>query len=126
MAAAAYAKDLLCHLSPRRIAAKTTRGREDGAIRKWFGGIEHSQQQKLCLDRWQDGTGEGLIKYKEFRNWLDQDDQTLFCPGILGAGKAFAASFVIDYLCQNYQRDLNMNVGIAYVYYNWQKAPDIA
>ncbi|OGM47366.1 hypothetical protein ABOM_003825 [Aspergillus bombycis] len=123
MAAAAYAKDLLCHLAPRRIAAyrDAEGGQEDDAIREWLAGIDYSKVQKDCLDRWQKGTGGWLIKSEEFQRWLDEDNQILFCPGIPGAGKTFAASFIIHYFCQTYQRDLNTNVGIAYVYYDWQK-----
>ncbi|KAE8374950.1 ankyrin repeat-containing domain protein [Aspergillus bertholletiae] len=125
MVAAAYARDLLDHILPRQIRAGAERSREDEAIRKYFSGKDYSLQQKDYFDKWQKGTGEWLIKSKEFQNWMGQDSQTLFCPGIPGAGKTFVVSFVIDYLCQNYQRGLDMNVGIAYVYFEW-KEPQIS
>ncbi|PIG80286.1 hypothetical protein AARAC_011254 [Aspergillus arachidicola] len=94
---------------------------EDKLIRKWFAGIDYSKDQKYYLDKWQKGTGGWLIKSEEFGKWLENDNQILFCPGIPGAGKTFAASFIIDHLCQNYQRDADTNTGIAYVYFDWQK-----
>ncbi|KAE8415238.1 ankyrin repeat-containing domain protein [Aspergillus pseudocaelatus] len=123
MAAAAYTKDLLCCLSPSRIAAyRYAKGnQEDKSIREWLAGIDYSKDHKYYLDKWQNGTGGWLIKSEEFGKWLDKDNQILFCPGIPGAGKTFAASFIIDHLCQNYQRDADTNIGIAYVYFDWQK-----
>ncbi|KAE8141784.1 ankyrin repeat-containing domain protein [Aspergillus pseudotamarii] len=125
MAAAAYTKDLLCCLSPCRVAAyRDAKGNEeDKSIREWLAGIDYSKDQKYYLDKWQKGTGGWLIKSEEFGKWLEKDNQILFCPGIPGAGKTFAASFIIDHLCQKYQRDADMNIGIAYVYFDWRKPP---
>ncbi|GAB1198512.1 hypothetical protein APSETT444_007835 [Aspergillus pseudonomiae] len=106
--------------SARSMSMVLTR-KEDKFIREWFAGIDYSKDQKYYLDKWQKGTGGWLIKSEEFGKWLEKDNQILFCPGIPGAGKTFAASFIIDHLCQNYQRDADTNTGIAYVYFDWQK-----
>jgi Cdc6-like AAA superfamily ATPase len=47
----------------------------------------------------------------ECQDWLKADNQTLFCPGIPGAGKTFITSIVIDYLQTNYKSS-----GVAYLY----------
>lgn len=59
---------------------------------------------------------------------LSNENQTLFCPGIPGAGKTILASIVIDHLHTSFNK--NPNVGIAYVYCNFrrqdeQKADDL-
>jgi hypothetical protein len=33
------------------------------------------------------GVGQWLLSSNEFQGWLNQNKQTLFCPGIPGAGK---------------------------------------
>lgn len=54
----------------------------------------------------------------EFKRWHSQHGQTLFCPGIPGAGKTILTSIVIDYLCKRYGDD--PRTGIAYVYCNFR------
>jgi Cdc6-like AAA superfamily ATPase len=49
----------------------------------------------------------------EYQDWLKAGKQTLFCPGIPGAGKTFITSIVIDYLQTNYKSS-----GVAYLYCN--------
>jgi hypothetical protein len=41
---------------------------------------------------------EWLLDSDEFQTCLDTDKQTLFCPGIPGAGKTILSSIVVDYL----------------------------
>jgi ankyrin repeat protein len=55
----------------------------------------------------------------QFRNWVDQSNQTLFCPGIPGAGKTMSASIAVDELYAEFQNDAS--VGIAYIYCNFRR-----
>ena len=50
---------------------------------------------------------------------MDNENQTLFCPGIPGAGKTILASIVIDELCKMYNNDIK--IGIAYIYCNFRR-----
>jgi Cdc6-like AAA superfamily ATPase len=64
----------------------------------------------------------------EFQTWLETGTQTLFCPGIPGAGKTIIAAIVVDHLLTSFKDDLA--TGIAYLYCNFgrqreQKAEDL-
>lgn len=50
---------------------------------------------------------------------MDTGGQTLFCPGIPGAGKTILASIVVDNLITKFRSD--WSIGIAYVYCNFQR-----
>jgi Cdc6-like AAA superfamily ATPase len=55
----------------------------------------------------------------EFQAWLQADKQTLFCPGIPGAGKTILTAVVVEHLINQYHSD--PNVGIAYIYCNFRR-----
>jgi hypothetical protein len=55
----------------------------------------------------------------EFKGWVEANNQTLFCPGIPGAGKTILTSVVVGDLYARFQND--PNVGIAYIYCNFQR-----
>lgn len=65
----------------------------------------------------QEDTGTWLLEVNEFKNWIIQDhdtpeDQhTLFCPGLPGAGKPILTSVVINELQENLQQ---AGVGVAF------------
>jgi hypothetical protein len=64
----------------------------------------------------------------EFQTWLNTNKQTLFCPGIPGAGKTILTSIVVKELTTQFSND--PTVGIAYLYCNFrqkdkQKAQDL-
>ena len=74
------------------------------------------------------GTGQWLLDSPEFQTWLRADKQTLFCPGIPGAGKTILTSIVVDELTTRFRND--ETIGIAYIYCNFrrkheQKAEDL-
>jgi Cdc6-like AAA superfamily ATPase len=50
---------------------------------------------------------------------MNQNNQTLFCPGIPGAGKTIATSIVVDHLQRSFQHD--DGVGVAYLYCNFRQ-----
>jgi Cdc6-like AAA superfamily ATPase len=102
--------------------------REHEAILKWLTPIEYTPQQNDYIRRRQPGTGQWLLNSAEFQKWVDISKQTLFCPGIPGAGKTILTSIVVDNLCKRYHGD--PTIGIAFVYCNFrrrgeQKADDL-
>ncbi|KAL7962115.1 hypothetical protein V8C34DRAFT_311341 [Trichoderma compactum] len=138
MAAGAYAKDLLYRIPPNRVEAaeKATEllsrvhnyvekvegkldRKEDAEILNWLTNIDYGPQQSDNLQRRQPGTGQWLMDSTEYSTWLKTDKQTLFCPGIPGAGKTILTSIVVDDLCKRYPNDTT--IGVAYIYCNFQQ-----
>jgi Cdc6-like AAA superfamily ATPase len=91
---------------------------EHRAILDWLTSIDYAPQQSDLIKRRQEGTGEWLLKSSEFQEWLDRSKQTLFCPGIPGAGKTVISSIVVDHLNTRFENDAA--IGIAYIYCNYQ------
>jgi hypothetical protein len=92
---------------------------EDQAILDWFTPIGYAAQQQDFISRRQAGTGQWLLDSEKFQTWLNTDKQTLFCPGIPGAGKTILTSIVVDYLYTMFQKD--PNIGIAYLFCNFRR-----
>ncbi|PKK46147.1 hypothetical protein CI102_8363, partial [Trichoderma harzianum] len=89
------------------------------AIIDWITPIDYSSQQNDFIESRQPGTGEWLLNSKEFQNWINQKKQTLFCPGIPGAGKTIATSIAVSYLHEKFQE--KCDIGIAYLYLNFRR-----
>jgi NACHT domain len=89
------------------------------AILDWLTPIDYASQQNDYLIRRQPGTGQWLLDSAEYQTWLKTDKQTLFCPGIPGAGKTILTSIVVDDLCKRYPG--NTTIGLAYIYCNFQQ-----
>ncbi|KAL7791860.1 ankyrin repeat-containing domain protein [Trichoderma ceciliae] len=145
MVAAAYTKDLLSRIAPSRLEVekpildilssvqntiqdtntkvdKLDRRRDDQehqSIADWLTMVDYAPQQSDFIARREEGTGEWLIKSDEFQQWLKQSNQTLFCPGMPGAGKTIITSFVIHYLYDLFRHD--STIGIAYLYCNFRQ-----
>jgi hypothetical protein len=88
-------------------------------ILNWLTPIDYAPQQSDYIGRRQPGTGQWLLDSAEFQAWLETDAQTLFCPGIPGAGKTIITAIVVDYLYTRYKDDTK--VGIAYIYCNFRR-----
>ncbi|KAH0560062.1 hypothetical protein GP486_003417 [Trichoglossum hirsutum] len=93
--------------------------REEEAVLDWLTPIDYTPQQNDFISRRQEGTGQWLLDSNEFLEWLNQSRQTMFCPGIPGAGKTILASVVIDHLCNRYHSD--HTIGITYIYFNFRQ-----
>lgn len=98
------------------------------SILDWLTPIDYAPQQSDFINRQQAGTGQWLLDSPKFHAWLQADKQTLFCPGIPGAGKTIITAIVIDDLTTRFQND--SSIGIAYLYCNFrrkdeQKAQDL-
>ncbi|KAI8648834.1 hypothetical protein NCS56_01499400 [Fusarium sp. Ph1] len=142
MAAAAYAKDLICYLAPELVQAeqklssilldtKETTGeteviiqdieprqnaREEQAILDWIIDTSFGAQQSDTLARMQPGTCQWLLGTVEYPKWVENGSRILYCPGIPGGGKTVVCSFVIDDLKTRFAADTT--VGLAYIYCN--------
>ena len=71
-----------------------------------------AKQKQLCQDRLPN-TGAGIIDGAAYQRWCTGETSTLWCSGLAGAGKTFAASAVIDDLELRFS---GSNVGLAYFY----------
>jgi Cdc6-like AAA superfamily ATPase len=88
-------------------------------ILDWLTPVDYATQQSDLIGTRQEGTGQWLLNSDQFRHWVDQSNQTLFCPGIPGAGKTMSAAIVVHELNTKFQND--DSVGIAYVYCNFRR-----
>jgi hypothetical protein len=95
------------------------RHEEHQAVLDWLTPTDYAPQQSDFISRRQEGTGEWLLKSSEFQEWVKQSKQTLFCPGIPGAGKTIITSIVVDDLCTRFRNDAN--IGIAYLYCSFRQ-----
>jgi len=64
------------------------------------------------------------LKSKEFQEWINHPKQTLFCPGIPGAGKTIITSIVIDHLRTKFC-DGN-SIGVTYLYCHYKQKQELA
>jgi len=108
---------------------------EHEKILEWLTPIDYAPQQNDYIRRRQPGTGLWLLSSAEFQRWLKTGKQTLFCPGIPGAGKTIITSIVIKHLFDKFRhrefqgdgdiQDRSIqndgSVGIAYLYCNFQR-----
>ncbi|KAL4961712.1 ankyrin repeat domain-containing protein [Aspergillus stella-maris] len=90
-------------------------------ILDWLCPNNFAAQQNDFLNQHQQGSGQWLLGASLFRDWLEKDKATLFCPGIPGAGKTIMVSMIIDYLEQEFV--LLNNIGIAYLYCSFRRRP---
>ncbi|OKL62527.1 hypothetical protein UA08_02417 [Talaromyces atroroseus] len=90
-----------------------------GSILDWITPFEYSRQQNETISKRQPGTCQWFLDSLEFQKWIKSDGQTLFCPGIPGAGKTVLVSVVVDSLIALFRSD--ETIGIAYVYCDFRK-----
>jgi hypothetical protein len=95
------------------------RNQEHKAILNWLTPIDHAAQQSDFISRRQKGTGKWLLDSDKFKTWLETDKQTLFCPGIPGAGKTILTSVVVEELTTRFY--IENSIGIAYFYCNFRR-----
>jgi hypothetical protein len=88
----------------------------------WLSIADYGSQHTDFLSRRQEGTGQWLLCSDEFQTWCNGDGDTLFCPGMPGAGKTIMTSIVVDYLCTRYRDD--SRIAVAYLYCNFQRKDD--
>lgn len=88
-------------------------------IADWLTPIDYGPQHSDYYNIRQPETGQWFLNSVEFQSWLESDKQTLFCPGIPGAGKTILISIVIEELTSRFFND--PTIGIAYIYCNFRR-----
>ncbi|UKZ55877.1 hypothetical protein TrVGV298_009701 [Trichoderma virens] len=112
-----------------RLEKERTKGdKKYREILDWLTLIDYAPHQSDFINRRQTGTGQWLLESHEFQTWVKKRKETLFCPGIPGAGKTILTSIVVDDLITHFGN--NNSTGIAYIYCNFrrqykQKAVDL-
>jgi len=88
---------------------------------QWLSPTDFPAQQHDIISRRQEGTGQWFLDTREFKRWLQGSDNTLFCPGMPGAGKTMMAAIVIDELINQVRNETN---GVAFVYCSYTTPVD--
>ena len=92
---------------------------ERQAILDWLTPTDYALQQSDFIAKHQEGTGQWFLDSNEFQKWLNGSAQTLFCPGMPGAGKTIITSIVVKHLNAKFRN--NASIGIAYLYCNFKR-----
>lgn len=92
---------------------------QDRNILNWLADSDYGSQHRDYFSKRQQGTGQWFMESEEYKGWLLKNKQTLFCPGIPGAGKTILTAIVIEDLHTRFNNDTT--VGIAYNYYNFMR-----
>lgn len=87
-------------------------------ILNWISSNDFPERQSDVINRRQRGTGEWFLDAPQFTDWAHGSNQTLFCPGIPGAGKTVMAAIAIDYLSKKVQSGKNE---VTYIYCDYTK-----
>ncbi|BCR91451.1 uncharacterized protein ACHE_70294S [Aspergillus chevalieri] len=95
------------------------RDQKSQAIIDWLTPMNYAAQQNDFIAQRQEGTGEWVLESSEFQLWLKQTNQTLFCPGMPGAGKTIITSIVVNHLHDKFRNE--PSIGIAYLYCTFQQ-----
>ncbi|KAI9782990.1 MAG: hypothetical protein M1816_001650 [Peltula sp. TS41687] len=98
------------------VEQEQNRQRHDNIL-AWISSTDFPAQQSDFIARRQPGTGLWFLDAPEFRGWIQGSKQTLFCPGIPGAGKTMMAALAIDHLSGTVQSD---TTAMAYIYCNYK------
>lgn len=87
--------------------------------------MAHKKRFTSLKQRREPGTRKWLFESPEWREWIQPGTggTTLYCPGIPGAGKTFTAAMAIERLYES-SRAHYSNVGIAYVFCDYQRSAD--
>lgn len=93
----------------------------DHYVLDWLTLTDYGPQTSAFLSGRTPGTGQWLLDIKEYQTWSQTAKETLFCPGMPGAGKTILAATVIDDLTRRFQNDGDADVGIAYIYCNFMR-----
>ncbi len=64
-----------------------------------------------------EGTGTWFLEREDFQTWVSSEEAMLWCPGILGTGKTFLASIVVEHL-KRIRKDQNTAILVIYCGYN--------
>ena len=98
------------------------RSEEHAPVHNWLTTIDYGSQQSDYIRERGPKTGEWLLDSPKFQTWLRTDKQTLFCPGIPGAGKTVLTVIVVEHVISKFRQD--PDIGIGYIYCNFRRKDD--
>lgn len=91
---------------------------------QWLSKLDFRGKQQETYQKRHPGTGEGVLKTQEFKDWFrDTDKPPLWCPGNPGAGKTVIASILIDHALGNTSRQ---NTAVVYAYCDFRDPPTLS
>lgn len=88
------------------------------AILNWISPHDFSAAHNDILHQRIEGTCLWFLETEEMKNWFQNRGQTLFCPGIPGAGKTVMAATIIEHLESALTDD--SKAVVAYIYCSYQ------
>ncbi|CAG8419070.1 unnamed protein product [Penicillium salamii] len=88
-------------------------------ILNWLSPTNYATQQSDYFGRRGQETGQWLLDSSEFQSWTSGSRDSLFCPGIPGAGKTILASVIIEELHDKFGSE--DGIAISYVYCNFKR-----
>lgn len=91
-------------------------------VSSWICGTDYPTRHADIISQRQAGTGMWFLESPIFRTWVQGPKQTLFCPGIPGAGKTMIAAIAIDHLLRTARTN---NIGIAFSYCSYNTRSDL-
>ncbi|KAK2809089.1 hypothetical protein FQN50_004143 [Emmonsiellopsis sp. PD_5] len=116
--------DTLSEIQPNVTHMKSRLDKEeDVKILSWLTPVDYAPQHNDHCRRRQPGTGLWFLKKAQFKTWVATKKQTLFCPGMPGAGKTILTSVVIKHLEEEFRDD--PTIGIGYIYSNFKQQQKI-
>ncbi|KAF2234280.1 hypothetical protein EV356DRAFT_485663, partial [Viridothelium virens] len=92
------------------------------AIVEFIAPYDFATKHGSVLSQWQSGTGQWFLDAREYRDWIKSEPRkgnTLWCPGIPGAGKTTMVSVVVDDLQQRFRED--EEAAIAFLYCDYRE-----
>ncbi|PSN73797.1 hypothetical protein BS50DRAFT_597243 [Corynespora cassiicola Philippines] len=102
-----------------RLTRDNTEDKEQRAVLEWLTPTDFAPQQNDFLKQRQVGSGNWLLDSAEFKSWVETENQTLFCPGIPGAGKTILTSIVVEELFTRFQA--KSSHAVAYIYCSFKR-----
>ncbi|KAM0723401.1 hypothetical protein Q7P37_000387 [Cladosporium fusiforme] len=87
----------------------------------WLSDFPYEERHEKRFARIHPGTADWLLDTDEFLDWFrSTNSEVLWCHGGPGMGKSFLAANVLEYITS--KRALDLDVGVAFVYYDHQLA----
>ncbi|KAI0387296.1 hypothetical protein F5Y04DRAFT_274154 [Hypomontagnella monticulosa] len=93
--------------------------KEKDDILEWLTPVEYTTRHSDFIEQRYPWTGKWFLDSPQFKTWGANNGQTLFCPGIPGAGKTFLTSMVVEELSSRFEND--GDIGIAYIYCDFRR-----
>jgi hypothetical protein len=87
-------------------------------VLEWLSPVDHAAQQHDKISRRRLGTCSWFLECDAYRNWCTTPGQTLFCPGIPGAGKTVLTSIIVADLFERLHK--GTDVAVAFVYCDYR------